>query len=103
MIEANDIAEASRSVSALKKRPPDMTPARLAHHVSCGRHSGIPDCCIGWFVDVWIGQGACMTVEGQVRLRAVSFGYVPCPPCLSRGNRVVVLACDCTWSAKGHT
>lgn len=75
----------------------------------CGRHSGIPDCCIEYFIAVWVPlfrdpakRWAFEARQGRVRRTerrlGVDYQYIPCDSCLASGAPVVVLDCppDCS-------
>ena len=71
-----------------------MTPQQEALDRLCGKCSGIPDCCIEYFVGEWLSSG-CDRIK---RPDLPSWGYVPCRNCVTSGNRVVVKICrkgDC--------
>lgn len=75
--------------------------------IECGLHSGIPRCCVAFFVKVWWPYWV-MLDEPPSRAKKtahVAFdeysrwttrpGYVPCPACVIDGNFVEVLPCEC--------
>lgn len=49
-----------------------------------GRLSGIPDCCIAFFTEVW-EKGMFIMMPDYMGMG--SWGYVPCPHCKVTGNR----------------
>jgi hypothetical protein len=69
-------------------------PRVVLGNVRCGLHSGLPWCCIAWYVTVWTTVAWYHPVFenwGDGR------GYVPCPICRDKGPESVVevLQCDC--------
>lgn len=93
------------------------TPIR--EHVSCGLHSGIPVCCIVWYLTGWRALGALDRVFGEhedfgdgivmtTRGLTVSYGdrfvpgrwYIPCPVCVVRGRRIELAPCGCDVDAR---
>jgi len=62
--------------------------------VYCGRHSGIPLCCIAWFVGPW------RLLHGWPRnayFNAIpqGFDHIGCPRCMLRNRPVIVRDCAC--------
>jgi hypothetical protein len=76
----------------------------------CGSHSGIPKCCIEFFVTKWwplclvgaIGpiEDRQAVVKHRARLLGVEFRHVPCDACLETGNTIELKPCppDC-WKS----
>jgi hypothetical protein len=72
------------------------------HTVHCGQHSGIPDCCILFYLTCWrrlagdeedgIPNGYRTLVEHLGKSQDA--GYIPCPACLIAGNMVQVRRCN---------
>lgn len=65
-------------------------------HIVYGRHSGIPDCCIQFFIHGWdneIKWGWEITSYARA-VKASSFGYIPCPECLGTNRRVKIVDCE---------
>lgn len=60
-----------------------------------GRCSGIPKCCIDYFVTIWIGTGLWRTDAGQAtRAREPSnVRYIRCPDCRDVDRRYTVRKC----------
>lgn len=72
--------------------------------IHCGLHSGIPECCVFFFVKVWSrwGQGRERDrryAEYHAFLRGALGGrhpgYVLCPACVLRRHVVAVRRCGC--------
>ena len=71
----------------------------IKNTVECGIHSGIPDCCIKYYVTKW------MWLSDEARRkrikRIVGVGYVPCPQCLKKKKFVTTLKkCNCWHRAE---
>lgn len=63
------------------------------YHMKYGSHSGIPDCCIAYFITDW--QTALNARNGHwKRIYDLGWGYVPCPTCLSLKRKARVIDCD---------
>jgi len=77
----------------------------VVYHVRCGLHSGLPLCCILWYVTGWhVMSGVPIPrafraywrlIRLSGRIHGVQFGHIPCPACIVRGLAVHVLECDC--------
>jgi hypothetical protein len=64
--------------------------------IQCGRHSGFPECCVQHYVQQYIVSRSYLEgYHAKMNERGVSFGYVPCPECLEKGQPIVVLDCSC--------
>lgn len=75
--------------------------------IECGLHSGLPKCCVAFFVKVWWPYW--LLLDERLSLAKVdphgSFdayqkwttrpGYVPCPRCVLDESFVEVLPCEC--------
>jgi hypothetical protein len=68
-------------------------------HWFCGRHSGIPDCCIHFFVGPWreIYNDAPRHDEYWKRMEKASpgAGYVLCPECIVDNRTIQIKKCEC--------
>jgi len=67
-------------------------------HIECGKHSGIPECCIDWYIDVW----SSVVVRVPVLWRAYwdyneteSTNYIRCPECIENKSVINIRECDC--------
>jgi len=64
------------------------------YHIAYGLHSGIPHCCVMFFVNEWDAQGMYKARSPYVRaLSASEYDYVPCPECF--GTKTMVRIKDC--------
>jgi len=75
-------------------------PARFMHdyHRKCGRHSGIPECCINWYINSW----STIVANVPVLWRAYwdynnteDAGYIRCSACIENSIVVELKECDC--------
>lgn len=92
-----------------------MTEAEARHHRSCGACSGIPACCVRWFVRMWLHPPINAPWRRQyAALFAVANAYLPepryyiaCPLCLLTGRtariRECSVACGCWTTALALT
>ena len=69
----------------------------MPHDIRCGLHSGIPLCCILWFITCWkpLHRHICSGYFQVMWLRGADFDHIPCPICLARGREDGVADCDC--------
>lgn len=65
---------------------------KAAYHLAYGRHSGIPDCCIRFWLTEWETEMTQRTTYARL-VRRASRGYVPCPKCLINKSFVQVRSC----------
>lgn len=68
---------------------------RVIHDIRCGSHSGIPPCCIAWFIGPWTWMAGTRLRRAYWDAIPVNFQHVGCPLCIWRGNIVQVQDCDC--------
>ena len=74
------------------------------HDIKCGRHSGIPWCCIFWFIFVWCPLWGCKRLREWYVLKVVlDWDYVACPICwLTKKNKGEKLkSCNCGTGISG--
>ena len=62
-------------------------------NIAFGLHSRIPTCCIRFFNDEWPSIWRNHRSPYVRAVNAARFGYVPCPDCLAKGNKVKLLVC----------
>lgn len=70
----------------------------MSQFVTCGRHSGFPDCCVWFFMSQWLPaylQRTTFFEEYGAKIDEAMPGYVPCPTCLENKTFVEVKRCDC--------
>jgi hypothetical protein len=66
-----------------------------AHTIECGLlHTGLPSCCVAYFIDVWTQRRDDPDVLAHEK-EMPKVGYVPCPRCVKRGSFVVPKPCAC--------
>jgi hypothetical protein len=68
------------------------------HHLICGRHTGIPECCIRWFNGPWTIISSISYLREaywQENDKHVNVDYVRCPACIHDLNIVQIKVCDC--------
>lgn len=64
-------------------------------------HSGIPACCVVFFMQTWLPYVAALTAANSdlAYLTSVAitkaFGYVPCPKCTRAARFVKLQKCNC--------
>jgi len=82
----------------------DTAIVSVAHDVECGTHSGIPPCCIAWFMLVrkhmvpgspeWLAYER--TLRAARPKRRGHVGYATCPTCIAARRFVRVRSCTCS-------
>ena len=70
-------------------------------HRECGRHSGIPECCIDWFLGPWLDT----VVHSPKLWRSYWHAnldrvgpapeYIRCPICIQQNRAEQTRECDC--------
>ena len=67
------------------------------YHRECGKHSGIPECCIKWFIGPWSNIRA-HSWAWALYWRQNSKdnpSYIRCLTCIKNGVVVEIKECDC--------
>jgi len=68
------------------------------HHIKCGTHSGIPNCCIEWFISNWIPV---FYVDRDFIQKHHSKNgdaeYIRCPKCIEDNLIIKIKKCDCVF------
>ncbi len=68
----------------------------LAHDIECGLlHSGLPSCCVAYFVSEWVSMTAVERIRHPDHSRKRPVGYVRCPGCVASKTIVPVKPCAC--------
>lgn len=69
----------------------------VAHMIECGLlHTGLPSCCVAFYVHEWIlYEQAERDAYRKLKNAQKHVGYVRCPRCLSRDQKVPVKPCAC--------
>ena len=69
-----------------------------SHHRECGKHSGIPECCVEWYVGSW--SSTIMNIP--VLWKAYwdyndgdSVEYIRCHVCIDNKRSVELKECNC--------
>ncbi len=73
----------------------------IGEQIDCGRHSGIPECCVYFFVtwwqdscDDWRAHRSYDAFKGMAEaIHRVAWGYVVCPQCMLSGHYVRLSRC----------
>jgi hypothetical protein len=63
----------------------------------CGNCSGIPDCCVEYFITVWkeSHMGIKLPVLKELdKSENPGVHYIPCPTCLKNKNFIKLLPCN---------
>ena len=74
------------------------TVVETEHHVICGRHSGIPECCICWYIGSW--QKTCDVPKlwetyWEANYEHAEPDYIRCPKCIASNHVVEIKRCAC--------
>jgi hypothetical protein len=68
-------------------------------HRECGMHSGIPECCIDWYVGPW--KDVVLTIPylweayWKANNRDDEVDYIRCPMCIEHSIVAIIKECDC--------
>lgn len=78
-------------------------PAMIVHDIVCGRHSGIPTCCIAWWTLVWHPfrsrlRGTWRQRYSEFAWSRANFEYIPCPMCALARRKAEIRSCRCSWT-----
>lgn len=69
------------------------------YHRECGRHSGIPECCINWYIGPWNEVVAQVPYLWATYWKAnntpIEVEYIRCPVCIENSKIVMIKECDC--------
>ena len=66
------------------------------YHRECGRHSGIPECCIDWYVGPWSRVVSAIPYLWEAYWKANGAAdYIRCPVCIENSVVVVIEECNC--------
>lgn len=61
-------------------------------HILYGLHSNIPSCCIAFYITDYDREFGLKTPYYKL-ISILGWGYVPCPECIVRNNRVKIKDC----------
>jgi len=73
-----------------------MISSDVIHDFKCGRHSGVPTCCIFWFVCVWVPMFRFKKIRVWYFNRILNWDYIPCLLCvITKKNVGKLKVCSC--------
>lgn len=93
--------ETKTGKKAEKPSPLRGTWRHMIHDIRCGIHSGIPACCIAFYIGHWMHgfegmKEAQYITRHRKRMREAKLsGYIACPDCLTTKNLVRPNICAC--------
>ena len=70
----------------------------MNYHIECGRHSGIPECCIDWFIGPWQTVktfGWAWALYWRENNKDVDVEYIRCLKCIKDSVIIDLKECDC--------
>jgi hypothetical protein len=68
----------------------------VAFHRECGRHSGIPTCCIYWFIGPWLHFVSKVPRLWKMYYEANgTVEYIRCPMCITIDRQKEMTLCNC--------
>jgi hypothetical protein len=67
----------------------------MAKHITCGLHSGIPLCCISFFIFFWNGNIDRPGKLFDMVRKDKNSNYIRCPLCIKRNHIIKVKPCNC--------
>lgn len=99
--------EVAKLLSKLHLRRRDK---QVLDDITCGLHSGIPECCVAFYLLMWqpavhaekaladtmLDASSLFKFNAHYRKLLGPCGYVRCPACILAKRVVKVKACDCT-------
>ena len=68
------------------------------HHKVCGIHSGIPECCINWYIGPWTVISSLQYLRNAYWTKNEKYrdiNYIRCPNCIDSGKIVQIKKCEC--------
>lgn len=75
-----------------------MTELIRHHHIQCGKHSGIPECCIEWFVSTWLpAYFVNHDFVQKYHSNNGDVGYIRCLNCIKDNLIVEIKECECKF------
>jgi hypothetical protein len=80
-------------------RPRDYSDDYKRFDIDFGRKSGIPECCIAYFV----GPYQLLTDDERFDRQSCPQLYVPCDDCLKSGHTVPLIRCGPDWRPESFT
>ena len=97
-------SKTERSHRGFKSHPVLQFFQRRYFELRYGIHSGIPTCCVVWFITGWqLVYGT--RLLGWYLSKSPYHSYIPCPLCLSKSKRVPIRDCEqegchCQWKSR---
>jgi len=68
-------------------------------HRECGRHSGIPECCIDWYLGPWSNVVSGVPYLWEAYWKANNEpeepDYIRCPSCIAANRVAEIRECEC--------
>lgn len=78
----------------------DRSWERVAYEIECGVHSGIPVCCIAFYVQDWFKIKVFTVYRRELnkftKKHKFFIGYIPCPRCFLLERFVSLTPCTCS-------
>ena len=68
-------------------------------HYECGRHSGIPECCVDWYLGPWSNAVSVVPYLWEAYWKSNNEpkapDYIRCPSCIESRRVMEVKECNC--------
>ena len=74
----------------------EITKAQIQSTIECGKHSGIPECCVLHYIGTyrWLTVKAQGMYRNRARATGLRWNYVPCKKCLRTQKMVKIRPCS---------
>jgi hypothetical protein len=86
------IRDGGRGVDVFGTRGAYVTRQQLQATIDCAAHSGIPACCVLFYIGSWRWFSAQDAAKYRSRIPA-TFTHIPCPKCLQSGRTIRMRRC----------
>jgi hypothetical protein len=86
------IRDGGRGVDVFGTRGAYVTRQQLQATIDCGAHSGIPSCCVLFYIGSWRWFSAQDAAKYKSRITP-TFTHIPCPKCLQSGRTIRMRRC----------
>lgn len=86
------VRDGGRGVDVFATRGAYVTRPQLQATIDCAAHSGIPPCCVLFYIGSWRWFSAQVAARYKSRIPAI-FTHIPCPKCLQSGRTIRMRPC----------
>jgi hypothetical protein len=86
------IRDGGRGVDVFGTRGAYVTRRQLQATIDCGAHSGIPSCCVLFYIGSWRWLSAQDAAKYKSHV-PTTFTHIPCPKCVQSGRTIRMRPC----------